>query len=133
MFPKMDPRQMAGLMRQFGIKNEELKASRVVIELQSGKKLIIDSPNVLAIDMQGDRSFQISGATREISSGAADGEAKKMDEAIEKGEEETPETLSENDVAMVAEQAKVGREEARKALEEASGDIAQAILKAKKE
>jgi nascent polypeptide-associated complex subunit alpha len=125
MFPKMDPRQMAAMMKKLGINNEEIPATRVVIETPSGKKIIIDSPNVVAIDMQGQKSFQISGSIREIESKMAEDEqfVVAADEPV------SEEKLAESDVAMVAEQAKVSREKARMLLEESSGDIAQAIMK----
>ena len=42
MFPGgVNPKQMAQMMKRMGIKNEELEAKRVVIELDGGKKIII--------------------------------------------------------------------------------------------
>ena len=128
MFPKMDPRQMASLMRQMGIKNEEIPASRVVIETSSGKKIIIDSPSVVAIDMQGQKSYQVSGSAREIESKVS------SEEQFEVADDAPQDTgkMAESDISLVAEQAKVGREEARRALEATSGDIASAIMSATK-
>ncbi len=59
MFGKMDPKQMASLMKQMGIKNEEIEAERVIIEKADGSKIIVESPSVQAIEMQGQKSFQI--------------------------------------------------------------------------
>ncbi|MEK6954014.1 MAG: nascent polypeptide-associated complex protein [Candidatus Micrarchaeota archaeon] len=125
MFPKMDPRQMAAMMKKLGINNEEIPATRVVIETPSGKKIIIDSPSVVAVDMQGQKSFQVSGSIREIDSKMAEEEQFE----IEADEPVSDEKLAESDVAMVAQQAKISREKARALLEESSGDIAEAIMK----
>jgi nascent polypeptide-associated complex subunit alpha len=103
----MNPRQMQRMMQQMGIKNEEIKASRVIIE-QEGERIIIESPNVTLIEMQGQKSYQITGNAR------------------------TESLVSTDDIKMVAEQADVSESEAKKALEEAKGDIAEAIMKLKK-
>jgi len=104
----MNPKQMQKLMQQMGIKSEEIKAKRVVIEGEEGD-IVISEPQVVTIEMQGQKSFQITGKIEE-----------------KKG-------ASEEDVKLVAEQAGASKEKARKALEEADGDMAEAILKLKKE
>ena len=110
MFPglgKMNPKQMQGMMRQLGIKSEELPAERVIIEL-TDKKIIIENPSVSAIDMQGKKTYTVMGDEKEE----------------EKG-------IPKADIKMVAEQANASEEDAKKALEESSGDIAEAIVKLK--
>jgi nascent polypeptide-associated complex subunit alpha len=106
MMPGMDPRQMQQMMKQMGIKSEEISAKSVVIETEDSK-LIIDNPQVTKISMQGNDSFQISGTIRK------------------------EESIAEDDVKMVAEQGEVSEEKARQALVEAKGDIAEAIMKLK--
>ncbi len=108
----MNPAQMKAMMKQFGIKSEDLDVNKVVIELTNGSKLIFDSPTVNAVDMKGQKTYTITGEATE-----------------EKGEE----VLSEDDIDMVAEQAQVSKEDARAALEEHDGDIAEAIASLKKE
>jgi len=100
----MDPKAMARAMSQMGIKTEELTATRVVIEME-GSQLVIENPQVTKITMQGQASFQIAGQVVEKSS------------------------LSLDDVKMVMQNAGVDEASARQALEEASGDIAGAIMK----
>lgn len=108
----MNPAQMKAMMKQFGIKSEDLDVSKVIIELNDGGKLVFDSPSVTAVDMKGQKTYTITG------------------EAIEeKGED----ILSEDDIDMVAEQAQVSKEDARAALEDNDGDIAEAIASLKKE
>jgi nascent polypeptide-associated complex subunit alpha len=108
MFPGgVNPKQMAGMMRQFGIKNQEIDAKEVVITLKNGKKIKIVEPQVQSIEMKGIKTYSLAGR-----------------EVIE-------EEYSKEDVSMVAEQTGVSEEEAKKALIETKGDIAQAILKLK--
>ncbi|HPM86068.1 MAG: nascent polypeptide-associated complex protein [Candidatus ainarchaeum sp.] len=108
MFPGgMNPRQMSGMMKQFGIKNQEVDAEEVIIKLKSGKVIKIVEPQVQLIEMKGVKTYSLAGR-----------------EVIE-------EEYSKEDVSMVAEQAGVSEEEAKKALIETKGDIAQAILKLK--
>lgn len=109
MMPGMDPKQMMKLMQQMGIKTKQINAERVVIEKGDGSKLIVSSPQVVEIDMQGQTSFQIMGSVSEQASGP-----------------------SEDDVKMVMEQTGASKEEAEKALKE-TNDLAEAILKLKKE
>ena len=112
MFPgmgKINPKQMQAMMKQFGIKSEPLEVKKVTFELEN-KKLVIDNPSVTAIDMQGQKTYQVLGEAKEEAQG-----------------------VPENDVKMVAEQAGVSEEQAKAELEKTDGDIAQAITNLKKE
>ena len=109
MLPGMDPKNMAKMMKQMGIKSDELEATKVTIELKDGTHLVVFEPSVVQIEMQGQRTFQVSG---------------KVHEEQDAGEE---------DIKMVMEAAGVSREEAMIALRETDGDIAEAILKLKNE
>ena len=104
MFGGIDPKKIQGMMKQMGIKQDEIAASRVIIECED-KNIIIDSPSVVKINMQGQESFQISGQTTEQ----------------EKG-------ISESDIQQVMEKTKVSKDKAEKALKESNGDLAEAIL-----
>ncbi len=107
MFGGINPSQMKAMMKQMGIKQEELEAERVIIE-SSDKRIIIEPVNVQKIVMQGQESWQITGEARE--------ESKESE-------------ISESDIEMVAEKTGKSKEEAKKALEENDGDIAEAIIK----
>ncbi|MBM3282209.1 MAG: nascent polypeptide-associated complex protein [Candidatus Diapherotrites archaeon] len=109
----MNPAQMKAMMRQLGIKSEDLDVKMVTIELTDGTKLIFDSPQVNAVDMKGNKTYTITGDARE--------------------ERATIPAFTDDDVDMVAEQANVSNEDARKALEENDGDLAAAISALKKE
>jgi nascent polypeptide-associated complex subunit alpha len=113
----MDPRAMAKLMNQMGIKNTQIPATKVVIHKEDGSTLVVENPNVMEITMGGQKSFQVTGDVREGTEADAGADA----EAAASGP-------SEEDVALVAEQAKVTKDKARAALEEADGDIAEAIM-----
>ncbi|VVC01399.1 Nascent polypeptide-associated complex protein [uncultured archaeon] len=109
MMPGMDPKGMAKMMAQMGIKTEEIESTRVTIELKEGGRLVVFEPQVVQIDMKGQKSFQISG---------------KVTEDQEAGED---------DIKMVMEAAKCSREEAVNALRETGGNIAEAILRLEEE
>ncbi len=103
MFPGMnlDPRKMQSMLKQIGMKQEEIDASRVIIET-SNKKIIINNPSVQKIVFQGQESFQVSG------------------EISESG-------FSEEDINLIVEKTGKTPEEAKNALEK-TGDIAEAIM-----
>ena len=120
MFGGMDPKQMAQLMRQMGIKSEEIDAGKVVIEKKDGSRIVVENPQVQQIEMKGQKSFQISGQVKEEESEGAEGEEKVEDEG-------------KSDVEIVMEECHCTKEQAEKALNEADGDLAQAILRLKGE
>jgi len=99
----MDPKKIGAMMSKMGIKQEEIDATRVVIE-SGDKKIVISNPQVVKITMQGNESWQISGEALEEAGG-----------------------ISEEDVTMVAEKTGKSKEEAKKALESSNGDLAEAI------
>lgn len=105
--PGMDAKGMAKMMAQMGIKTEELDSSRVIIELKEGGRLVVFEPQVVQIEMKGQKSFQISGKVQEEQEAA------------------------EDDIKMVMEAAGCSREEAQNALRETAGDIAEAIIRLK--
>lgn len=108
----MNPGQMKAMMRQLGIKSEDLEANKVTIELTDGKKIVFDAPGVTCVDMKGQKTYTITGEGRE-----------------EAGN--TP-TYSDEDVEMVMAQANCSKEDAIEALEENNGDLAEAIAALKK-
>ncbi|AEK73528.1 nascent polypeptide-associated complex protein [Thermococcus sp. 4557] len=104
----MNPRQMKKLMRQMGIKMEELDGVEEVIIRMENKEIVLKEPVITIITAQGEKSYQIVPGSEEV-------------RAIVK--------VSEEDVQLVMEQTGVDYETAKKALEEANGDLAEAILK----
>jgi nascent polypeptide-associated complex subunit alpha len=103
----MNPKKMQAMMKQLGINQEEIEAERVAIEKENGGKIVIESPNVQKINMQGQESWQITGEVREEEGGG----------------------VSEDDVKLVMEKTGKGEDEVRKVLEEEGGQVAEAIIK----
>ena len=99
----MDPKKMQSMMKQMGIKSEEIPATKVIIETESGN-YIVDEPQVVEITVQGQKSYQVSGESR------------------------FEETVKEEDIKMVMDQANCSEEEASEALKATNGDIAEAIV-----
>jgi len=104
----IDAKKMEQMMRQMGIKSRKIEAKRVIIETEEGN-YVVSQPEVIEIDMRGQKSLQITG---EIN--------------FESG-------IKEEDIKLVMEQTGCSEDDAKKALREAKGDIAEAILLLKKE
>ena len=106
MFPGLggiNPSQMQRIMKQMGIKTEEIKANKIVIECEE-KNLIIENPQITKMTIQGQETYQIIGQTK------------------------TETQIKEEDINLVMEKAKVNKEQAKLALEKTKGDIAEAII-----
>ncbi len=104
----MSPQQINKLMKSMGMKPNSIQSLKVTIECED-KNIVINNPQVVEIEMQGKRTYQISG------------------DVVKE------ERISEDDLKMVMEQANVGEIEAKKALEVSNGDIAEAIIKLSEE
>lgn len=104
MFPSLDPKKMQSMMKQMGIAQEEIDANRVIIETND-KNIIINNPSVIKIKMQGQSNFQISGDVSEEENNS-----------------------SEEDIKTIMEKTSCSEEQAKKALNEADGDLTEAIL-----
>jgi nascent polypeptide-associated complex subunit alpha len=108
---KMNPRQMAQMMKRLGINVTEIKNVEKIIIRTDSKEYIFDEAEVTIMDAQGSKTYQISGRPRII--------ARKEEE----------EGIPQADIDLVAEQTGKSKEDAKKALEKTKGDIAEAILK----
>ena len=108
MIPGMNPRKMQQAMKKMGIQQTEVDAVRVIIQTED-KELIFENPQVSKVNMMGQETYQVVGepVEREISS--------------------EPE-ISEEDIKTVMEQAEVDEATAKKAIDEAKGDLAEAIM-----
>ncbi len=111
MFPRrIDRRQMERVMKQMGIKTQELEGVQEVVIKLTDKEIVIPNAQVTLTDMAGQRSYQVSG------------------QEFERKPEFQP---SEDDTKLVMEQTRTEREAAMQALKETNGDIAEAILRIK--
>jgi len=121
-------RQMRRRMQQQGIEMDQIDATRVIIECQD-KTLVIDQPEVILMKQMGQEMYQIIGDAEEYSSGEftiEEGVDAKSLEPTEEGVSKL--VITENDIMLVAAQAKVDKEEANAALIDSDGDIAKAII-----
>lgn len=109
MFPGMNPREVQKAMKRLGIRQEEIDAEVVIIKT-AGKDLVIKNPHVSRVNMMGQDTFQISGDIAEV-------------------EKEGNIEINEDDIETVVEQTDCSREDALEALQESSGNLAEAILK----
>ncbi|MFA5049622.1 MAG: nascent polypeptide-associated complex protein [Candidatus Micrarchaeia archaeon] len=108
MMPNMNPAQIEKMMKSMGIKSKNLNAKKVIIE-EEDQNIVIYDPSVTEIEMQGQKSYQITGTVR-----------------IEQ-------KVSEDDIQMVVQQTGVNSEDAKKSLIENDLDIAKTIMKLKKD
>jgi len=107
MIPGMDPKKMEKMLRQMGMKMDNVEATQVIIKTDSGD-IVIDKPQVVKTTMKGQVVYQVSGNVKESG-------------------------FSESDVKLVMEQSGVKDEAAvKKVLKETSGDVVEAIMKLKK-
>ena len=106
-------RDTARMMQKMGVKMDELPDVTQVIIKTPSKEIVIDTPTVTMVTVQGEAMYQIAGG--EVS-------------------ESQPQTMStvnippEADVQLVAQQTGKSMDESRKALTDAGGDLARAIL-----
>jgi len=107
-------REAMRMMQKMGMDMKEIENVRQVVIKTTDKQIVIDDPTVTTITVQGQTMFQVAGGT--------------VKEEVHKEEVEGALPISEDDVKLVAEQAGVSVEEAKKALIESGGDLAQAIL-----
>ena len=104
----MNPRQMNQMMKRLGINVTEIKNVEKIIIQTDTRQYIFNEAEVTVMDAQGQKTYQISGTPRIV--------ARK-------------EKIPQGDIDLVAEQTGKSKDEAKKALEETKGDIAEAILK----
>ncbi|MBS7640144.1 MAG: nascent polypeptide-associated complex protein [Candidatus Bathyarchaeia archaeon] len=106
---RLSPREAKRLLQRMGLNMTALEANEVVIKAKD-KEIIIEEPEVAVLEVQGQKIFQITGG-------------KITEKSIARRIQ-----IPEEDVILVAQQANVSLEEARAALEQTGGDLAQAIL-----
>jgi len=102
----LDPKKMQQMMKQLGMKMENISANQVIIKTDSGD-IVVEEPEVVKTTMKGQVMFQVSGHVKEHA-------------------------FTDEDVKLVMEQSGVeDREKIKKVLEETKGDIAEAIMRLK--
>lgn len=105
----MNPKKMQQMMKKMGMQQIDIPAVEVIIKT-ADKELVITEPQVSKVNMMGKDTYQIVGAVHERA---------RTSEQVE---------INDEDIKTVAEQANVSEEVAKKAIEGAKGDLAEAIL-----
>lgn len=108
MMPGINPKQMKAAMRKMGMKMDAIENVEKVVVYTPQGNYIFENAEVVGITMQGQTSYQLTGDVRF---------------------EEAEAVIPEDDVNLVAAQTGKSADEARAALKESKGDIAEAILK----
>ncbi len=98
------------MMQRMGMNMGAMPDVEQVVFKTSSKEIIVENPEVTVMEMQGQKIFQVIG-----------------DRITEKAVEKEVK-IPEEDVQLVATQANVSPDQARAALEQTKGDLAQAIL-----
>ncbi|MCK5038376.1 MAG: nascent polypeptide-associated complex protein [Thermoplasmata archaeon] len=110
----MNPRQMQQAMKKLGIKSEEMMDVEEVIIKMQDRSLVIKKPDVTMMEVQGQKTFQVVGEPETVY-----GEVSSEPVGL---------VIPDEDIELVAMQANVSHEQARKALEECDGEPAEAII-----
>lgn len=112
---RMSPRELRRMAQRMGLSVQQLEGVKEVVIKLRDKKLVFENPVVTILSVKGSGTmYQIMGEPVEV--------------PLEEEEEAPPLAISDEDVQLVAAQAGVSLEEARQALEETGGDLAQAIV-----
>ena len=106
MIPEMNPKQLEQMLKQLGMKMENIQSTQVVIKTDDGD-ITINDPQVVKTTMKGQIVYQVSGNTSEAA-------------------------FTEEDVKLVMEQTGIqDRKKVEQALKESSGEVVEAIMKLK--
>jgi nascent polypeptide-associated complex subunit alpha len=107
---RMNPREARRMMQKMGMNMGAMPEVEQVVFKTSTKEIIVENPEVTVMEMQGQKIFQVMGE-------------RITEKTVEKAAK-----IPEEDVQLVATQANVSADQARAALEQTKGDLAQAIL-----
>ncbi|MFW5987042.1 MAG: nascent polypeptide-associated complex protein [Methanohalophilus sp.] len=103
----MNPKKMKQMMKQMGISVDEISDVEQVIIRTPDKDIVFNDANVSIMNAQGVDTYQIVGTPEEV--------AREIE-------------IPEDDVRLVTEQTGVSEEQAKEALKNANGDLAEAIM-----
>jgi nascent polypeptide-associated complex subunit alpha len=119
----INPKQLQKQMRSMGIDVQDIEDVKQVIIRTATKEIVFNDAQVTVMDARGMKSYQVVGTPEErpIQQAAIGAQSPEAPQA--------PVEIPDADIMLVAQQAKVSRDVAKKALEEAKGDLAEAIMK----
>lgn len=110
------------MMQKMGMKVDEVEGVRQVVIRTASREIVIDSPSVTAITVQGQKMYQVAGGR--VSESGAPATSKPVPAPAPAAP-----AIPDEDIQLVASQTGKSPEEARAALEQTQGDLAKAILK----
>lgn len=118
----VNPKQLDAMMKQMGIKMEDIDAVEVIIRTPD-KEIYFDDASVQKMTARGEVTWQVMGTAKT--------RARTDAAPVAPSEPAKPAgpLFTEDDVELVASQANVPKDAARKALEATKGQPAEAILK----
>lgn len=115
----MNSRRARRMMKQMGMNmNEHDDIKRVILQ-GDNHEIVIEGPKVTSINVQGTKMYQIAGGR----------EMERTQKTVQDSKEEELLVIPEEDILLVAQQANVSIDVARRTLQECDGDLAQAIIK----
>jgi nascent polypeptide-associated complex subunit alpha len=120
---RMNERNMRLMMKRMGMTTDTLSDVQEVIIRTNQEDLVLESPEVTVVTVQGVKTYQIVGNPKSRPRGSA---------GSSEGAPSVPATPAgppEEDITLVMEQAQVDRTAAIQALREAQGEPAEAILR----
>jgi len=128
MFPGMggrgiNPKQLQKQMRAMGIDVSDIDDVKQVIIRTATKEIVFNDAQVTVMDARGMKSYQVVGTPEERLIQEKPIGAQAPEAAA------GPVEIPEADIMLVASQANVSKDVAKKALEDAKGDLAEAIVK----
>ena len=113
----MNPRQMQKAMKQMGIKQSNVEGVVEVVIRTKNNDIVIRNAEVVCIEMNGTKSYQVSRQESIRAAGSSD-------------EGATPQvTFEDSDIELVMSQTNCDRDKAIAALAATDGQPAEAILK----
>lgn len=104
---RMNPRQMERMMRKMGLNMEQVEGVQKVVIFTDTKEITIENAQITIMNVQGEKTYQIQG-----------NESEKL----------LKQEIPDEDIQLVMDQAGVDMEKAKKALEDADGEPAEAII-----
>jgi len=104
----VSPKKMKQMMKQMGINIEEIDGVEEVIIRTGDREIFFSDASVTVMDAHGNRSYQVVGTAQERSREVS---------------------IPDSDIDLVVAQTGCSQDEAKAALKEAHGDLAEAIVK----
>jgi nascent polypeptide-associated complex subunit alpha len=119
---RVNPKQMKQAMKRLGITNEDMQGVEEVIIRTRDKEYVITEAQVSVMTVQGQKTYQIAGETKERPKGSSTSGPANVVTA-------SPSIIPEEDIELVMGQTGCGRDKAVEALKATDGQPAEAIIR----